>query len=282
MFLNIIPFLRRSPGHCWSVRMIGALCLLWPASAVFSGDGESVFSARIEKPFYPGEKLTYELRWEFVPAGEATLEVLPTTEVDGVRSYHFMAKAESNRFVDVFYKVRDRIEGFADLDMDRTLLYKKKQREGSHKRDVEVRFDWEKRTARFINYGEAKDPIPLMTGTFDPLSAFYFVRLFDLKEGMVIERPITDGKKNVTGRLAVVKRETITVGGKPYDTFLIKPELEHVGGVFEKSKDAEIRIWVTADSRRLLVRIESEVIVGSFTGDLVSVRAGKNPEETMP
>lgn len=267
---------------CPSMLCVSLLIFLNLPSAVSAEHIESMLPEDGPTPFYPGEKLTYALRWEFIPAGRATLEVLPVTTVDGVPSYHFAAKAKSNRFVDTFYKVRDHVEGFVDLGMDHSLLYKKKQREGSHKRDIVVRFDWKSRTAQYINFKKAKNPIPILPGTFDPISAFYFVRLFDLEEGMVIERPITDGKKNVIGRVAVVKRETITVGEKRYDTFLLKPELEHVGGVFEKSDDAEIRLWVTADSNRLLVRIESEVIVGSFVGDLIAVETGQIHEGKGP
>jgi hypothetical protein len=46
--------------------------------------------------------------------------------------------------------------------------------------------------------------------------------------------------------------------------------LEHIGGVFEKSKNARIRLWVTADERRILVKVKSKVVVGSFTGELIS------------
>ncbi|MFP4348038.1 MAG: DUF3108 domain-containing protein [Thermodesulfobacteriota bacterium] len=262
---------RRSAEFLWAALLIFSLPVSAQEIAVSSPEDGT-------RPFHPGEKLTYELRWEFIPAGHATLEVLPMTTVEGTPAFHFTAKAKSNRFVDTFYKVRDHVQGFTDSGMDRSLLYKKKQREGGHKRDIVVNFDWQNRTARYVNFDKAKDPISILPGTFDPISAFYFVRLFDLKEGMVLQRPITDGKKNVIGRVAVVKRETIQVSGREYDTFLLKPELEHVGGVFEKSENAEIRLWVTADSRRLLVRIESEVIVGSFVGDLVSADMGKAPE----
>jgi hypothetical protein len=40
--------------------------------------------------------------------------------------------------------------------------------------------------------------------------------------------------------------------------------------VFEKSKDAEIELWVSADKRRVPLRIKSKVIVGSFVGELIS------------
>ena len=116
-----------------------------------------------------------------------------------------------------------------------------------------------------------------MPGSFDPLSAFYFVRgTAKVAVGRVIERPITDGNKNIIGRVTVVKRETIRVKGTEYDTFLVEPELKDVGGVFEKSKNARIQIWVTADHRHIPVRLKSKVIVGSFVGDLVST-AGLAP-----
>jgi hypothetical protein len=41
--------------------------------------------------------------------------------------------------------------------------------------------------------------------------------------------------------------------------------------VFKKSKDAKLQIWVTADARRIPVKIKSKVAVGSFVGELMSV-----------
>jgi hypothetical protein len=39
--------------------------------------------------------------------------------------------------------------------------------------------------------------------------------------------------------------------------------------VFKKSKNAKIKLWVTADSRRIPIKIKSKVKIGSFTGELV-------------
>ena len=89
---------------------------------------------------------------------------------------------------------------------------------------------------------------------------------------MIIERSITDGKKCVVGRCTYIRREYIKVGKKRYDTWLLEPELKHVGGVFEKSGDSKIQLWVTADHRRMLVRIKSKVIIGSFFADLVEAQ----------
>jgi len=221
-------------------------------------------------PFYPGEKLTFVLKWTIIPAGESVLEVLPMETINGVKAYHFLLTAESNAFIDTFYKVRDKIDAYADAEMTHSMLYKKKQHEGGSHRDIVVNFDWQNSKAQFTNFNENRSPIDILSGAFDPLSAFYFVRLFDFKEKSTIERPVTDGKECIIGKLSIIKRETIKLNNKTYDTYLIEPEMKHIGGVFEKSKGAKIQLWVTAEKRRIPVKIKSKVIIGSFVGELVS------------
>jgi len=221
-------------------------------------------------PFQPGEKLTFQLRWTIIPAGESTLEVLPIETINGIKAYHFLLTAESNAFVDVFYKLRDRIDAYVSADVTHSILYKKKQNEGKSHRDIVVKFDWQNKKAQYTNFKEKLAPIDILPGSFDPLSAFYFIRLVDFKGKSTIERPITDGKECIIGRLSVIKRETIHVKSGTYDTYLIEPEIKHIGGVFEKSKNAKIKLWVTADKRKIPVKIKSKVVVGSFVGELVS------------
>ena len=103
------------------------------------------------------------------------------------------------------------------------------------------------------------------------MSVFYAFRLHELKEDLEIRIPVTDGKKCVMGKAKVIKREKVTLaGGTTYDTYLVEPDLEHIGGIFEKSKNAKLEVWVTADDRRMPVKIKSKVIVGSFVAELVS------------
>ena len=240
------------------------------AAVAILGSRYCVNAGEKDFPFHPGEKLTFVLKWTIIPAGESVLEVLPMETLDGVKAYHFLLTAKSNSFIDAFYKVRDRIDAYANTEMTHSMLYKKKQREGNSHRDIVVNFDWQNNKAQYTNFKEKQPPIDLMPGSFDPLSAFYFVRLFDFKEKSTIERPVTDGKECIIGKLSIIKRETIKLKNNTYDTYLIEPELKHIGGVFEKSKNAKIQLWVTADKRRMPVKIKSKVVVGSFVGELVS------------
>jgi hypothetical protein len=99
---------------------------------------------------------------------------------------------------------------------------------------------------------------------------FYFTRRLDFLDDASLQRPVTDGKSCVIARAAVLKRENVRVNGKTYDALLIAPDLKHVEGVFKKSKDARIYIWITADRHRIPVKLQSRVVVGSFTGELVA------------
>lgn len=229
-----------------------------------------------EIPFAPGERLVFQLKWIFVPAGEAVVEVLPYEKIDGRSVHHFVMTARSNSYLDTFYRVRDRIDAYTDMAMNGSVLYIKKQREGSTKRDERVIFDQENLKAYYHRKKKNKNKeIEIIPGTFDPLAVFFFTRTINISVGMQIKKPVSDGHKVVIGKAKIVKREKIKVPAGKFDTFLLEPELKHIGGVFEKSKGASIKVWVTADKRRIPVRLTSKVSVGYFTGELVSAKGLK-------
>jgi hypothetical protein len=222
-------------------------------------------------PFHPGERLVFEVRWAFIPAGKAVLEIYPIERIDGVKAYHFVMSVKTYEFVDVFYKVRDRIESYTDVGMTHSILYKKRC-QGKAKKDVVVKFDWEKQEALYSDFGTKREPISIFPGSFDPLSVFYAFRWHDLKENREIQTAVTDGGISVMGKAKVIRRERVTVPTGDYDTFLVEPDLKHIGGVFKQSKKAKLQIWVTSDHRHIPVKIKSKVKVGSFVAELVSVK----------
>lgn len=222
-------------------------------------------------PFAPGERLTFALRWTVVPAGVAVLEVLPMETIQGTRAFHFRLTAQSNAFMDLFYKVRDRIDSYVDAEMTRGLHYEKVQHEGKTQRNVRVVFDWCKSTAQYSDEKRTHAPIAIPPGTFDPLSVFFYSRLLPWEENLLIECPVTDGVRCTRGRGRIVRRQIITIGDRPYDTFLIEPCLENISGVFEKHKNAKIQVWVTADAKRIPVKMTSKAPVGTFVGELLTI-----------
>lgn len=233
----------------------------WLWASEKNGDEQAAFEV--------GEKLTYSLGWQFIVAGHATLEVLPNEEWEGRKARSFLMTAKTSKVADALFKVRDRLSSLAEYDVSRSLGYAKIQREGDTERDITVDFDWEKLEAHYFEaLGRDQQVTPIQENTLDPLSAFYFVRNQKIDVGTVIEGPMTDGKRCKVARIKCVQRKTIKLNGSKYDALKLVPDIQDVGGVFEKSKDAKIEIWCTADHRHIPILLKSKVVIGSFKAEL--------------
>jgi hypothetical protein len=247
--------------------MLVAFTLILFARSSSVGGSASGVDRKI--PFHPGEKLTYEGTWGPIPAGEVILEVLPKEMIDGIETYHFAMTTKTNAAVDLFYKIRERQDSFVDSDMTHSILYKKRA-ENKHPRDVIVNFDWEKREATRINFGEKSPPIHILPGTFDPLALLFILRLQDLKENSVIEIPVTDGDTNYRVKATVGKRGNIEIQGDMHHAVEVTPDMERLQDVVRKSENPHLTVWYTADEKKIPLRIRSKVGIVSFVFELVS------------
>jgi hypothetical protein len=155
--------------------------------------------------------------------------------------------------------------------MNHSLYYRKDQKEGRTRRNIRVDFDWEKNESTYVNLDTEPKVISLLPGSFDPLAVFYYSRLLEIEALKEFEHPVTDGEKNLMGILRVIGRETIKVPAGSFETLVLEPDLQDVEGVFLKKQKAKIKLWVTNDTRRLLVQMKSKAMVGSFVAELVSV-----------
>jgi hypothetical protein len=248
--------------HLWMIMIF--LCGLF----VFAGYRDSNAAVKA-MPFRQGERIVYRAMWGGIPAGEAVIEVLPSVAVDGARTHHFAMTMTTNSQVEMFYKLRERQDSFTDIPLTRTLQYRKKST-GNHPRDVVVTYDWKNRTATYASFGNAEKPVEILPGSFDPLALFFVIRTHPLNPGEVIEIPITDGKKCIAVRATVEGRETLTIDGKAYDTYLVIPDMERLQGVVSRKGEPSLKIWFSADEEQVPVRIQSKVAVGSFVLELVS------------
>ena len=242
------------------------LCSLF----VLAGYRDSSAAAK-SLPFRQGERMVYRAMWGIIPAGEAVIEVLP------IRRHRWgqgpsLRHDDHHEFPRSTYSTKSarRQDSFTDIPMTRTLQYRKNNT-GDHPRDVIVTFDWDSRTATYASFGNAEKPVEILPGSFDPLALFFVIRTYRLKLGDVIEIPITDGKKCITVRASVAGRETLTIDGKVYDTYLVIPDMERLQGVVPQKGDPSLKIWFSADQRQVPVKIQSKVAVGSFVFELVSV-----------
>jgi hypothetical protein len=223
-------------------------------------------------PFQPGEKLTYRGTWGIIPAGELTLEVLPKETIYGIEAYHFVMITKTSKVVDLIYKIRERQDSYVDAGMTHSIFYKKKT-ESQHPRDESINFNWEKLEIIYTNFGQSKPPISVVPGTFDPLALFYALRLQKLKENSVIHIPMTDGNNvSIEVMVNIGKKDVIEIEGKMYDTIEITPNMEmmdKLDKLVKKSDQPKLKVWVTADEKKIPIKIRTKVGIISFDFDLV-------------
>lgn len=256
--------------------------LLFPLLPLAQACAAGLATGGAQLPFGPGEKISYDISWTFIRAGSATLEVLPESaavaELEGKKALHIRALAKSTPFIDTFYKVRDSIESWVDPGVTRAYLYKKNQSEGDYVRNYTIRFDNNGSVAYRYSKGALKNAVITPQGCFDPLSMLFLFRTKPLSLGYEFAAPVTDGEKAVVGRARVLRREKISTPAGEFDTFLVEPEVKEIGGVFRKSPNATLHVWITADARRIPVRVQSKVVVGHFTMEMT----GYEPPQQRP
>jgi hypothetical protein len=155
------------------------------------------------------------------------------------------------------------------MDMNRSVLYKKKHMEGGNYRDVVVTFDWVNHKAVYFSFGKQEKDTKILPGTLDPLGILYYSRTVDYNEVIEFERPVTDGKKCVVGRLSLIGRERIKLHGVYYDTYVMQPDMKDIEGFFEENPDAQLTLWFKTDRSSIPVKIKIEVFIGSIVCRIV-------------
>lgn len=223
-------------------------------------------------PFDEGETLTFSLKWQGIPAGEVVLQVVPMAQLDGRPVRHFVMRTRTSPMIDPIYKLRERIDSYTDSDMTRSLLYKKKKR-GKSEKEILVNFDWKNNAVQYESRGRKRSPVEIPEGSFDPLAVLYYYRSVEMREDSRLAVPVTDGKRWLMGKAAILGKETITLAGSVYDTYRIEPDVSQFGGIFKKSPNAKVQLWVTADHRRIPVRIKGRVSIGTIVCELVADEA---------
>lgn len=221
-------------------------------------------------PFTPGEKLLYEVRWEQIPVAQLTLEVRPFRTIQGEPAYHFVFQAKTKPALDVLYPVEGYIEAFADQSLTRSLMLAKNMQEGRSRRRYQVNFDWQRGVALYENAEHKQRRIPLAAGTLDMLSILYYARSLPLVPGMTVSRPLSSGKKIRQTRAHVAGRETVLVDGRPWQALRIVADVRKADGIFKKSPNARLALWLSADERKIPLKVVSEVWVGAFIIELVN------------
>jgi hypothetical protein len=231
------------------------------------GDAKAEPVSAIPDLPWKGERLVFELSWFAIKAGTAVMEV-SEREDRGRKAYQISAVTASNEYIDIIYKVRDRIDSFVYADNLSSYKYKVHQEEGFFRRDKEIIFDYDKKEATYTKDKKTSvHSIPAFVQ--DSLSSLYYLRTKELTVGKPVIIDVFDNKKLWQVEVQVLKKERIETAAGVFDTVQIKPILKFEG-IFQRKGD--VYIWLTDDSRKMPVKMKSKIKIGSISADLIEYK----------
>lgn len=217
-------------------------------------------------PFAAGEVLSYDVSWSsFVTAGTATLTVGNKKPSLGSTVYPIVAEGRSTALVSVFYPVyykADTLVDAYDLLPQRGSIYGEEK--GAKKTRTAV-FDQARHRARFELRAETTTTrdLKVPAGVQDALSAFYWLRSYPLRTGAKLLVPIVFNGTVVNVRITVGAREQVSSRLGPLTAWHLTPVVDDEGELEAR----KMSLWISDDARRLPLRMQVELPLGSF--DLV-------------
>lgn len=243
--------------------------------------------AEIDPTFRPGEKITYEIayNWGFiwVDAGQAYFRT-DTSNYKGKPVFFFEAYGTSYHYYDWLYRVRDIYQSKAGDAAQLPYWFMRKTDEGGYKVYNEYDFNYELQQIN-IKYKDDEKPqvtlnLPLDSCRFDVLSAVYFVRNINFdkyQSGDKIAVKIIINDKFYETYVRYLGKEIITNrSGKRYRCHKMSALLVE-GTIFKGGED--LVVWVTDDKNKLPIMAEAKILIGSVKAYLTSYEGLKHAME---
>ena len=205
-------------------------------------------------PFKVGEKLDYDVKFGSLKVGNGSMEVREITEVRGKQTWHTIFRITGGI---PLYRVNDRYESWFEVGSLTSRRFYQEIDEGSYERTRKYEFFPERGM-----YQEGDKPEqPTVESPLDDGSFLYFVRTIPLEVGKEysFSRYFNPASNPVT--IKVLRQETISVPAGTFKTVVLQPTFQ-TKGIFSKNGQAEV--WITDDTRRMMVQMKSKLSFGSL------------------
>ena len=216
-----------------------------------------------QKAFGVGEKLVFDVSYGPITAGEAVMQIPRHETIMGRPTYRVEFTVNSLKTFDWIFEVRDRYLTFVDVDAIAPLRFEQHIREGTYKRDFTADFDQANHVAKT---SEGVHPIPEYV--HDIMSAFYYARTLDYSAMKVGEHVLLKNfykDQSYDLRVKFLGRQELEVEAGTFNTVVVEPLIME-GGLFKA--EGRIVIWLTDDERKIPIRVNTKVVIGSIDVEL--------------
>jgi hypothetical protein len=211
---------------------------------------------------------------------------------NGSDQYKVQVHAQTTGMVDHIYRLRYQGEAIMGIDPVSPLTIKMQQDVRSTEKITSISFQNNgaiKTTETESKNGNTADytvrNVQTEKFTVDPFSASYLVRGLDWEVGTEKVFNVYPGKYQYELKLKCIGRETIDIAGEKRDAWVIVPQVTNLDpekrAEAAKKKQANIKIYVSADGLRDVLKIEASHTLGQFLARLDRFEPAPNPPKVV-
>lgn len=216
------------------------------------------------------ETLSYQVNLRGVPVGSAVLEA---SSAGG--EFRISLKMNSGPALSTLYPVHNQIE--TRHIGGNFIITKIRRQEGSRRSDNGFTISLRDRSVFWVDLLKRRssmEKIPT-SDVLDPFSALYYLRNRTLQVGKTEVLHVYDGDSYAELPVEVLRSELIHLPGKgDTQTLVLKPQLRNEA-VFHRT--GEMLVWVTADEFKVPVKVETSILLGKVTAELVAAETAPLP-----
>lgn len=217
-------------------------------------------------PFKVGETLTFDVSWSsYMVAGTATSTVRERRPSSANSSaYYIVAEGKPipliSRLYSLYYKMDTLLDATTLLSQQMTLY----SEEGRRQRLGTTKFDRTARRALFELSGDRsfRADVTVPAQVQDGLSVLYAVRASSIAAGKTLTFPIIDDGSLYTVSMQPSATERVRVPLGDMTAWKLGVRIVDAQG---QSVGDNVGIWISDDERRLPVKMQADLPVGSFT-----------------
>lgn len=243
------------------IKLIGYLIAgLMPLQAN-SADKENAFL------FQDSSYFNYNIYWSFLKIGSAQLSFheLETPESTD-KKYEIRFSVKSNELMSAIYPVETHITSTLVRidDQIKPSMYSKISSEGGKQSDSIVQFNYSLNEIIEEKNDSLLPPIKITSSLQDPLSLIVAISQNNFQRKPVFRQDVSDGGQIVPIQSSYLGTETIQTQLGEFQTQVIDIDPQGLRGVFKKSPDANVVLYLSKHTPAIPIKLKSKVRVGSF------------------
>ncbi|PYP46785.1 MAG: hypothetical protein DMD50_06430 [Gemmatimonadetes bacterium] len=225
-------------------------------------------------PFPIGERLVYGARYGPFSVGTATMQVAGIDTIRGVEAVHFVFLIDGGA---LWYHIHQNLESWVGRHdfRSRRFLNQTEEKGKAWERKFEIYPD-----SGFYREVGRDTTVATVTDPLDDAAFLYWIRTVPLEVGKRYEyRRYFRPERNPV-IVEVLKRERVGVAGKKWDAIVVRPRIPNGGGIFAEKADA--RMWLSDDSLRIMLALQSKFSFGQVTLKLKEIDSIREKSDARP